>query len=123
MVSLASGRRAVTLKRMIRLMAIVVGVLVPMSAALAQDYPKVNCALSEDASRVVVTASNPGSTAYTCVASCRANVTGQRAFDNVDCSFGLGAGAAAKAVCTRKGGGANFFSAIGPTRFACAPRN
>jgi hypothetical protein len=64
---------------MIRLAAIIAFMLVPMTAALAHDFPRGECRLRDDASRVLILASNPGATSYTCVASCRADVTGQRA--------------------------------------------
>ena len=92
------------------------------AVALAEGYPSVECTLSADRSSVVVIASNPGDTAYKCAAFCRVNTTGQRAISKVDCSFNLGKNAAEKAVCTKKGGGAGFYSAISPTKSTCVPR-
>ena len=91
--------------------------------ALAAAYPSGECTLSDDKSSVMVVASNPSDTSYSCVVSCRANVAGQRAFHNVQCSFNLGKNAEEKTVCEEEGGAPDFFTKLGPTKFACAPRN
>ncbi len=107
---------------MIRLLAIVAFLLVPMTSALAIDYPRVECALSDDASRVSVLTSNPTPTAFTCAASCPIKVTGQRKFEGFNCRFSLAAGAAEKAACTKQGSGPAFFSTVGQTKVICTPR-
>jgi hypothetical protein len=107
---------------MLRVGVAVMAVLMPVSA-LAVDYPKVKCLLSDDQSSVVVIASNPSDTSCKCTASCRANVTGQRALQRVECNFALSGNATEKTACTKKGGSPGFFSGISPTKFACAPKN
>jgi hypothetical protein len=106
------------------LAAIVVGIVGMALPGLAgaDDFPSVECTLSADAAKVLVIASNPGSTSYSCVASCKANVTGQRPLQPIECTFSLRKNAAEKAVCTEKGKGARYFSAISPTRFTCQPK-
>lgn len=104
-----------------KLAAIIAFILLP-TAALAANYPSAECALSDDKSSVVVIASNPSDTAYKCMASCRANVKGQRAFERVECNFNLAKNAAEKAVCDQDAGG-KLFTEVSPTKYTCVPRN
>ena len=90
--------------------------------AMAVDHPSVECTLNADKSNVLVIGSNAGGQSYQCMASCRATVVGQRALERVECKFNLSAKAGETTVCSSDGGGPNFYSAVSPTKFACAPR-
>lgn len=90
--------------------------------ALADGYLKVQCALSDDKSRMIVTASNPENKAYACLVACRINIKGQRAIDPFKCTFPLRANAGEKIVCERKGSGPGYFSKVSPAAATCSPR-
>ena len=92
------------------------------AASAVEGYPAAECALSADKSALVVVASNSGATSYACTATCRYTEAGQRALQNFQCNFSLGASAAEKAVCEQNGSGAGHFAEVKPIHFACVPR-
>ncbi|MDB5541176.1 MAG: hypothetical protein JWQ89_2903 [Devosia sp.] len=101
--------------------AVIALVLMPVSA-LSADYPHAECALDKDKSSVLIMASNPDDQSYKCMATCKASMTGQRAFKPIECNFNLPKNAAEKAVCDIDGGTPDFFTKVSPTRFTCVPR-
>lgn len=105
-----------------KVIATIAFTLLPL-AAMAAGSPSAECTLNADKSSVVVMASNPSDTAYKCMASCRANVKGQRALERVECNFNLAKNAAEKAVCSRDGGAPKFYTEVSPTKYTCVPRN
>lgn len=107
-------------------MAVIAGAFCVAWTALtgvAVANPNVQCTFNADKSQVLMMGSNPGDTAFRCVASCRVTVAGQRALERFECNFNLAKNAGEKAVCDRKGGGPNFYTALSPTKMTCAPRN
>ena len=108
---------------MLRFAAIVSLVWLAMSSlAFAAGNLDAQCALSSDKSSMIVTASNPEAKSYQCTAFCRANMTGARQFDHLDCTFNLAKGAGEKTVCTKNGGKPNYYSQVLPTKWTCVPR-
>ena len=109
---------------MLRFAAIVslVSLSISLPAIAAGGSLGPQCALSSDKSSIVVTASNADPKSYTCTAFCRAHMTASRPLDNFNCTFNLAKGAAEKIVCTKKGGGPNFYSDMLPTKATCVPR-
>jgi len=109
---------------MLRFAAVVALVSLAASspALAAANFGGPQCALSSDKSSIVVTASNAEAKSYTCTAFCRAHMTASRPLDNFNCTFNLAKGAAEKVVCTKKGGGANYYSDLLPTKATCVPR-
>ena len=97
-------------------------VLLMSTPATALDHPSVECTLNADKSSVLVIGANPAGQSYQCMASCRANVTGQRALEPVECKFNLAAGAAEKTVCSSDGGAPKFYSAVSSAKYSCVPR-
>ncbi len=91
-------------------------------SAIAADYPKAECRIGSDKLSLSVIASNPTNTAFSCVASCRGNLKGQRAFQKVDCNFNLGKNAAEKVVCTESTSAPKIFTAVAPIKFTCVPK-
>ncbi|MGV3490155.1 MAG: hypothetical protein ACO1OG_02430 [Devosia sp.] len=92
------------------------------TAAIADDYPIAECIVSDDASSILVTASNGGGTSYQCTATCKASVTGQRAFSPITCNFNLAKNTDTRVVCSFDGGSPKFYSDISRTRATCVPR-
>jgi hypothetical protein len=91
-------------------------------SAIAAGYPNAECRIGPDKLSLSVIASNPTDTAFSCVASCRANLKGQRAFQNVDCKFTLGKNAAEKVACTESTAAPKLFTAVAPIKFTCVPK-
>lgn len=89
---------------------------------LAMAAPSAQCALNADKSSVSVMVSNPDSGSWTCIASCRVYVEGQKAIEPMKCNYSVRPNASNKAECQRDSGEAKHYSHLGPTSMTCQPR-